>query len=84
MPVIYGEGSRAFIQLQQELMKVTIDDSILAWGFNLVKSVSTGSSIISVGILATALSDFANCGRIVLTKQDTTPVNTFDISGSRL
>lgn len=31
MPLIYGEGKRAFRRLQEEVMKVTADLSILAW-----------------------------------------------------
>ncbi|KAL2123705.1 hypothetical protein VTJ04DRAFT_70 [Mycothermus thermophilus] len=31
MPLLYGEGKKAFIRLQQEIMKTTNDHSILAW-----------------------------------------------------
>lgn len=31
MPLLYGEGRKAFIRLQQEIMKTTADQSILAW-----------------------------------------------------
>jgi hypothetical protein len=31
MPLLYGEGSRAFFRLQQEITKATHDQSILAW-----------------------------------------------------
>ncbi|KAH6839519.1 hypothetical protein B0I37DRAFT_408928 [Chaetomium sp. MPI-CAGE-AT-0009] len=31
MPLLYGEGKKAFIRLQQEITKVTHDQSILAW-----------------------------------------------------
>ncbi|KAH8896265.1 HET-domain-containing protein, partial [Thozetella sp. PMI_491] len=31
MPLLYGEGSRAFIRLQEEIMKVSDDQSIFAW-----------------------------------------------------
>ncbi|KAF1849254.1 HET-domain-containing protein [Cucurbitaria berberidis CBS 394.84] len=31
MPLLYGEGSRAFIRLQEEITKKLDDDSILAW-----------------------------------------------------
>ncbi|KAI0419291.1 HET-domain-containing protein [Xylaria grammica] len=33
MPLLYGEGNRAFIRLQEEILKVTTDQSIFAWGF---------------------------------------------------
>jgi hypothetical protein len=31
MPLLYGEGRKAFIRLQQEIVKVTNDQSILVW-----------------------------------------------------
>ena len=31
MPLLYGEGTKAFIRLQQEIAKVSEDQSILAW-----------------------------------------------------
>jgi hypothetical protein len=31
MPLIYGEGAKAFIRLQEEIMKVSEDHSIFAW-----------------------------------------------------
>jgi hypothetical protein len=85
MPMIYGEGDQAFSRLQQEIMKDIRDDSILAWGLNLAESLlSNSSDVVSGGVLATAPSDFANCGHIVSREQYTAPVNIFDISGGRL
>ncbi|EPE30464.1 hypothetical protein GLAREA_03431 [Glarea lozoyensis ATCC 20868] len=34
MPLLYGEGDRAFIRLQEEIIKSCDDDSILAWGLD--------------------------------------------------
>lgn len=31
MPLLYGEGSRAFERLQREIMRMTTDQSLLAW-----------------------------------------------------
>ena len=31
MPLLYGEGDNAFIRLQEEIMKVSDDQSIFAW-----------------------------------------------------
>ncbi len=31
MPMLYGEGERAFIRLQEEIMKVSDDHSLFAW-----------------------------------------------------
>jgi hypothetical protein len=33
MPLLYGEGARAFMRLQEEIMKTSADHSILAWEF---------------------------------------------------
>jgi hypothetical protein len=33
MPLLYGEGKRAFIRLQEEILKDSDDHSILAWDF---------------------------------------------------
>lgn len=32
MPLLYGEGEKAFIRLQEEISKVTGDNSLFAWG----------------------------------------------------
>ena len=31
MPLLYGEGEKAFYRLQEEIIKSTVDDSIFAW-----------------------------------------------------
>ena len=31
MPLLYGEGSNAFLRLQQEIMKISLDPSLFAW-----------------------------------------------------
>ncbi|KAK2594104.1 hypothetical protein QQS21_008207 [Conoideocrella luteorostrata] len=85
MPMIYGEGDRAFIRLQEAIMKNTGDVSILAWGINPREPTSyKQTDPISAGIWATAPSDFANCRRIAVKRQDAMPVRTFDISGGLL
>jgi hypothetical protein len=38
MPMLYGEGSRAFIRLQEEILKQSEDDTIFAWKSEFVKS----------------------------------------------
>lgn len=53
MPTIYGEGPRAFIRLQQEIMKVSNDHSIFAWRTN-----SSGPS----GLLASSPDQFLDSG----------------------
>lgn len=41
MPLLYGEGQRAFLRLQQEIVKVCNDQSILAWQDSLLSETST-------------------------------------------
>lgn len=35
MPLLYGEGTNAFIRLQEEILKSSTDMSILAWGYDM-------------------------------------------------
>lgn len=55
MPLIYGEGDKAFMRLQLEILKKVDDDSLYAWTAPLDRS----------GLLATSPSAFANSGEIV-------------------
>jgi hypothetical protein len=54
MPLIYGEGMKALIRLQQEVIKKSADQSIFAW---------TGQSIF--GYFADNLRNFEHCSNIV-------------------
>lgn len=56
MPMLYGEGEKAFIRLQEEIMKQSDDHSLFAW---------TSSDHCYRGLLARSLSDFASCSDIV-------------------
>lgn len=86
MPIIYGgDGNKAFGRLQQEIMKVSRDHSILAWGLQFGECViSQSENMISRGALASSPSDFANCGHIVPRKQHIRPVDIFEIVGGYL
>ncbi|KAF2191875.1 hypothetical protein K469DRAFT_344388 [Zopfia rhizophila CBS 207.26] len=57
MPMLYGEGERAFIRLQEEIMRVTDDHSLFAW------RSTEGHG----GILATSPAAFANSSNIIPT-----------------
>ncbi|KIM98488.1 hypothetical protein OIDMADRAFT_181845 [Oidiodendron maius Zn] len=59
MPMIYGEGEKAFLRLQEEIMKHSDDHSLFAW---------TSSDEGYRGLLAKSPADFCNCGNIVLTR----------------
>ncbi|KAM0465253.1 hypothetical protein ACHAPV_002252 [Trichoderma viride] len=55
MPLLYGEGERAFIRLQEEIMKISNDHSIFAWK----------SPDIRGGLLATSPAAFINSSNII-------------------
>ncbi|GKU21783.1 unnamed protein product [Fusarium langsethiae] len=84
MPMIYGEGRKAFERLQLKIMEQTTDDSILAWGVyegDLQRKNVTAVESISAGVFASSPKDFSRCGRIVPHTQDSKPSSTFTVSG---
>ncbi|KAK1753685.1 heterokaryon incompatibility protein-domain-containing protein [Echria macrotheca] len=58
MPLIYGEGKRAFRRLQEEILKTSDDQSIFAWHS---PDYPVGAA---VEVLATSPSDFASSGAV--------------------
>ncbi|RYP43385.1 hypothetical protein DL770_011690 [Monosporascus sp. CRB-9-2] len=86
MPMIYGEGGdQAFFRLQEQIMKTTRDDSILAWGLSVKESPTSDPGQVSAGrILAATPSDFANSGQIVSREISTMPLHSLDLSGGSL
>ncbi|KAL5085662.1 hypothetical protein Trisim1_010008 [Trichoderma cf. simile WF8] len=96
MPMIYGEGGeQAFIRLQEQIMKSTRDDSILAWGLSdgsnssLVSNEVITDSILqnkarSGNVLATSPRYFANSGQIVCWEQTHGQLQSLDMFGGSL
>ncbi|OPB37118.1 hypothetical protein A0O28_0040300 [Trichoderma guizhouense] len=75
MPMIYGEGSRAFLRLQEEIAKEKNDPSLFAWRTSPSPSLSLSSSSSSSegtqkqthhGMFASTPADFVNSGSIHL------------------
>ncbi|KAL4062633.1 heterokaryon incompatibility protein-domain-containing protein [Scleroderma yunnanense] len=60
MPMLYGEGKKAFHRLQLEIMRVSNDQSIFAWGTGHLGQERIGN------ILADDPSFFADCGNMEL------------------
>ncbi|KAH7466217.1 hypothetical protein FOMA001_g16431 [Fusarium oxysporum f. sp. matthiolae] len=86
MPMIYGEGHKAFERLQLKIMEQTTDDSIFAWGVKVQgmeseSQTSPREDNMSAGIFASSPADFAKCGRIVPKAPDPACINTFAVSG---
>ncbi|KAI1146110.1 heterokaryon incompatibility protein-domain-containing protein [Nemania diffusa] len=64
MPLLYGEGPKAFIRLQEEIINQIHDQSILAWGDPRLDTPFTTEDILAepLGALATSPADFEDCG----------------------
>ena len=63
MPMLYGEGKKAFHRLQLEIIRSSNDQSIFAWGHN--------SEYVRIGsILADDPSDFKDCSDMKLMDHD--------------
>ena len=62
MPMLYGEGRKAFHRLQLEIIRSSDDQSIFAWGH--------GSNVRIGSILADDPSFFRDCSRIKLMNRD--------------
>lgn len=60
MPLLYGEGSKAFIRFQQEIIKISDDQSLLAWDFEGSSRQVTWNTI-----LAPSPANYRYCGSIV-------------------
>lgn len=57
MPMLYGEGHRAFTRLQEEILRYSDDETIFAW------TASSGESSVDSrsGLLAASPTDFQHC-----------------------
>lgn len=78
MPMLYGEGSeRAFLRLQEEIMKQSDDQTIFAWVDCEVSETSLH------GLLATSPSKFAGCHHI-LPYQDWAPRQPYSMTNRGL
>ncbi|RDW66828.1 hypothetical protein BP5796_09577 [Coleophoma crateriformis] len=78
MPMLYGEGERAFIRLQEEIIKQSDDKSIFAWT-NPKSSFSTYR-----GLLARSPSEFAQCQDIVWDREGGGPSPVLEITSKEV
>ncbi|KAI2463328.1 heterokaryon incompatibility protein-domain-containing protein [Annulohypoxylon bovei var. microspora] len=65
MPLVYGEGKRAFVRLQEEIIKESDDQSIFAWCPEDLQYRSSPVELTSKCLLAPSPLYFANSGNIV-------------------
>ena len=66
MPLLYGEGRRAFRRLQEEVVRTVDDESIFAWDIDLKYSVYE----VSGNLFAQSVSNFSHCGNIIKALHD--------------
>ncbi|KAF1817088.1 HET-domain-containing protein, partial [Eremomyces bilateralis CBS 781.70] len=77
MPLLYGEGSKAFLRLQEEIIKVSNDHTMFCWSWTPAVPIFWRS------FLAPSPAVFKNCGQFVATNLVTThhaPTSTFHIT----
>jgi hypothetical protein len=70
MPLLYGEGTRAFVRLQEEIMKETDDHSLFAWG--ILKDVDDNTKMLAEDLqgedyhlFATSPADFLGSENVI-------------------
>jgi hypothetical protein len=72
MPTLYGEGHKAFLRLQLEILAASDDESLFAWtASSFIRNSSIRiSPLENLGLLAESPSWFAYSGNIVRTRFD--------------
>ncbi|KAI8648415.1 HET domain-containing protein [Fusarium sp. Ph1] len=71
MPLLYGEGNKAFLRLQTEILRTSNDQSLFAWIENPGNAPDNPSSLSS--LLTTSLLDFEGCHTIQYRSRDIDP-----------
>ncbi|KAF6796457.1 HET domain-containing protein [Colletotrichum musicola] len=67
MPMLYGEGSGAFVRLQEEIMKQTTDLTLFAWTGISARPTDQESKA-DRGILATSPDEFLGSGNLTFSR----------------
>ena len=69
MPMLYGEGKKAFHRLQLEIIRASNDQSIFAWDVSRIEYLQSGGTR-ECSILADDPSNFRACGEMELMGHD--------------
>ena len=78
MPLLYGEGARAFTRFQHEIIRASCDETIFAWQRCFLQPFQ------DTPLLASAPDDFANAGQILRMKAFKRPPYTMTNQGLEL
>ncbi|KAF6800114.1 HET domain containing protein [Colletotrichum musicola] len=80
MPMIYGEGNKAFRRLQEEIAKETNDLSLFAWKSPVNQDSSTTGPQAFRGIFADSPDEFANCSEMHRSSSDRSAQREFSLT----
>ena len=83
MPLLYGEGEKAFARLQEEIIKGTSDDSILAWDLDREVKETIDESF-DVDLISTDLIPTPNLAKSPRNFKDCDDLNNGNFSHSSL
>ena len=75
IPLLYGEGKKAFTRLQQEILRSSHDESLFAW---------TNEGLWTSGLLAESPADFAGSSSIVPFKSKRQPRRPYSMTNHGL
>jgi hypothetical protein len=88
MPLLYGEGEKAFHRLQEEIMRTSDDQSLFAWGLpaqvktmqEYLETSPTPNRVHMRGLFADSPSDFtfSDCIHVLQDLQSTVPPMVFN------
>ncbi|KAF2452695.1 heterokaryon incompatibility protein-domain-containing protein [Lineolata rhizophorae] len=78
MPLLYGEGERAFRRVQEEIIKQSDDESILAWKSNTMFATDDGS------FLASSPAQYYGLGGCFITDEPVKDITPSSISNKGL
>ena len=73
MPLLYGEGTRAFKRLQEEVMKSCVDSTIFAWPTSALPFHTMAEVSRSFSLLAPSPAAFRHAGKHRISDPATTP-----------
>ena len=76
MPLLYGEGGRAFLRLQQEVLRVSEDQSIFSWSFH---HRGTDTSLRTSGLMAPSPDFFRDASRVHHLDADESNESIFEV-----
>jgi hypothetical protein len=70
MPLLYGEGKNAFARLQEEIIKISNDETIFAWGLQDQGDPQTYSYAVGTGLMNLYVGDVSDTGVLASSPRD--------------